>query len=210
LKTALILLLAASAATAEPSRLDELTALSVGSFTSVEQSSRDPSYAVAEAEIVRIWPGRTDGVWLYQEQSLLGERPDAVDPAQKEKPYFARVIHSVEEAPGVVRRTVHRLKDPQRAKGGWRSKTPLAELRPEDLLASECEIVVTRVAEKMWRSESGKCPNAYKGAAYAISLGVTVEGRYANWDRGFAADGTLMWGPASGGYIFVRKSGEKP
>jgi hypothetical protein len=206
---ALIASVAATSAVASdaPSYLDELTALSVGSFTTIDQSARDDRYSVAEAEIVRIWPSRADGVWLYQEQALLGDRPDALDATKKDEPYFARVIHSVETAPGVVRRTVHRLKAPEKAKGAWRKKTPLAGMGPDDLLPSECAITATRVAEKMWRSESERCPNAYKGAAYALSLGVTIEDRYANWDRGFTADGEQVWGPAAGGYVFIRKGG---
>lgn len=190
---------------AESPHLDELTDLSVGSFSTIEQARRDGRYGVAEAEIVRIWAERTDGRWLYQEQALLGESAAVLDPAMKEKPYFARVIRSIEVAPGVVERTVHRLKDPSKARGAWRGPSPLADLTPDDLLASECKITVERVAEKMWRSTSEKCPNAYKGASYAISLGVIVDGRYANWDRGFAADGAVVWGPTGGGYVFVRK-----
>lgn len=187
--------------------LEESSAMTVGSFTTIDQARRDSRYGVAESEIVRIWPDRKDGHWFYQEQALLGETAATIDPAMKEKPYFARVIHSVEASPGVVMRAVHRLKDPSSAKGAWRSKTPLAGLSDADLLPSECMIRVERIAEKMWRSTSEKCPNSYKGASYALSLGVSTEDRYANWDRGFAADGTRVWGPASGGYIFVRKQG---
>jgi hypothetical protein len=186
------------------SHLPELTAMTVGSFSTVDQAQRDSRYGVAEAEIVRIWPERTDGVWLYQEQSLLGETAASADPAMKAKPYFARVIHSVETESGVVMRTVHRLKDPQKALGAWKKASPLKGLTPKDLLPSECSITVERVAEKFWRSTSAKCPNAYRGAAYAISLGVTVDGQYANWDRGFTADDKHVWGPATGGYIFKR------
>jgi hypothetical protein len=189
----------------EPGHLDELTEISVGSFSTLDQARRDDRYGVAEAEIRRIWPNRKDGHWLYQEQTLLGESAAAIDPGMKERPYFARVIHSVEIAPGVVERSVHRLKDPAKARGGWRKDAPLGALSPADLEPSDCKITVERVAEDMWRSSSGKCPNAYKGASYAVSLGVAIEGRYANWDRGFSADGALVWGPADGGYIFTRK-----
>ncbi len=197
----------AAANAAEAPKVDylaELTAMTVGSFSTIEHAKRDARYGVAEAEIVRIWPARTDGVWLYQEQALLGESAAKFDRSLKAKPYFLRVIHSVETAPGVVTRTVHRLKNPAAALGAWKTKTPLAGLLPDDLEASECTISVERVAEKFWRSTSARCPNAYKGAAYAVSMGVTVDGQYANWDRGFAADGTHVWGPASGGYIFKR------
>lgn len=199
----------AQAETAGPSYLDELAALSVGSFTTADQSARDERYGVAESEIVRIWADRTDGVWLYQEQAFLGDRPDTVDPAAKERPYFARVIRNVETAPGVVRRTVHKLRNADAARGVWRTPAPLAGLSPDDLEPSECTIMAHRIAEGFWRSESEKCPNAYKGADYALSLSIVTDGAYANWDRGLRADGGHVWGPEGGGYIFIRKDQAK-
>lgn len=184
--------------------LDELTAMTVGSFSTIAQAREDGRYGVAEAEIVRVWPDRTDGVWLYQEQALIGESAARRDRAMKARPYFQRVVHSVETAPGIVTRFVHKLKEPQRALGAWKSKAPLAGLSPDDLMESECAITVERIAAKMWRSASEKCPNAYKGAAYAFSLGIVTDGQYANWDRGFTAEGKHVWGPATGGYIFKR------
>ncbi|MEM9705271.1 MAG: chromophore lyase CpcT/CpeT [Pseudomonadota bacterium] len=189
-----------------PTYLDELADLSVGSFTTVEQSARDDRYGVAEAEIIRIWSGRSDGVWLYQEQAYLGDRPNAVDRAAKERPYFARVIHNTEVSPGVVRRTVHKITDAERVRGAWNDPTLFSSLSPEtDLSPSECAITAERVAEGFWRSQSDKCPNSYKGADYALSLSVITNGRYANWDRGLKEDGAHVWGPKSGGYIFIRK-----
>lgn len=203
---AMIGLTAASAA--ETFYLDELISISVGSFTTRTQAERDPRYGVAEAEIVRVWPERTDGRWLYQEQAFLGESARKIDPAMKDKPYFARVIRSVEVSPGVVERSVYKLKAPKKAQGAWKTEAPLAGLSPDDLLPSECGIRVERVAEKMWRAQSEDCPNAYKGATRAVSLGIILDGRYANWDRGFDADGAQVWGPDSGGYIFVKKDGK--
>ena len=98
-----------------------------------------------------------------------------------------------------------KLKDPAFAVGAWRETAPLESLTVDDLEDSECAITATRIAENMWRSESDQCPNGYKGAAYALSLGIILEGRYANWDRGFDTNGAQVWGPESGGYIFVRK-----
>ena len=49
----------------------ELAALQAGSFTTAAQATMSPSYAEVEAEIVRIWPDRDDGVWMYQEQAIL-------------------------------------------------------------------------------------------------------------------------------------------
>lgn len=185
--------------------LDELAVLSTGSFTTIEQSAADDRYGVAEAEIVRIWPTRRDGLWLYQEQAYLGDRPDALDPGAKERPYFMRVIHSAEVSPGVVRRTVHKLKAAEAVRGAWREAVPLADVSPEDLGMSECTIIAERIARGFWRSQSEQCPNAHKDADYALSISLLTEGRYANWDRGLKRDGTHVWGPETGGYIFVRK-----
>jgi hypothetical protein len=203
---ALLALFAAAASASPSTHLEELTAISVGAFTTIEQAARDPRYGVAEAEIVRIWPERTDGVWLYQEQAFLGESATDIDPAMKSRPYFARVIRSVETAPGVVERSVYRLKSQEAAQGAWKAAAPLADLSPDDLFPSECRIRVERIAEKMWRAQSEDCPNAYRGATRAVSLGIILDGRYANWDRGFDAAGAQVWGPDSGGYVFVNKT----
>ena len=183
----------------------ELTALSVGSFSTLEHAKRDSGYGVAEAEIVRIWPDRNDGVWLYQEQALLGYDVAELDATMKDRPYFARIIHSREIEPGIVKRTIHKLKNASQAQGAWQEQEPLKTFSPSNLEKSECSITVMRIAENFWRSESEKCPNAYKGAAYAVSYGITTVDQYANWDRGFKEDGTHVWGPATGGYIFNRK-----
>lgn len=183
----------------------ELLALSLGSFTSIEQSARDNRYAVVESEIVRIWPDREDGYWFYQEQALLGQTPDNVDRSIKDKPYLVRVIHSVEVEPGVFRRTPHKLKNPAATLGAWRTEAPLSNVSLDDLVPVACSLTLKRVAENYWISQSEPCPNAYKGASYALSLGVKHEGGYANWDRGFTEAGEHVWGPATGGYIFKAK-----
>lgn len=186
---------------------DELTAISTGSFSTLQHAIENPGYGVAEAEIVEIWPGQADDeIWFYQEQAFLGETPETIDPAMKARPYFARVIRSVETEPGIVRRSVYKLKKPEMAAGRWKDAAPLERLSPEDLRPSECDITFIRIAHNFWRSESQKCPNLYKGAEYAISLGVVTSGAYANWDRGFDANGSVVWGPKKGGYVFQRKN----
>lgn len=184
----------------------ELTRLTVGSFSTLKHARENTGYGVAEAEIVEIWRDKkADEVWFYQEQALLGENADEIDLSQKDRPYFARVIRSVETEPGIVRRSIHKLKDAESVRGAWRNETPLANLSRDDLKPSECAITVTRIAKNFWRSESDKCPNEYKGAVYALSLGVVTQAGYANWDRGFASDGAVVWGPVSGGYVFRPK-----
>jgi len=189
---------------AAPTFHEELTQLTVGSFSTLQHAIENSGYGVAEAEIVQIWQDRDDGVWFYQEQAFLGESAETIDPAKKDAPYFARVINSTEIETGVVRRTVHKLKNPESARGGWRNPALFDGISVDDLAPSECAITVTRIAKNFWRSESEKCPNAYKGAAYALSLGIVTDDGYANWDRGFSSKGDVVWGPTMGGYVFRR------
>ena len=69
-----------------------------------------------------------------------------------------------------------------------------------------CKTVMARTGAM--RFEGGTlgttCSNDYKGAAYAISQSVLEADGMTNWDRGFAADGTQVWGPEYGGYQFRR------
>lgn len=193
---------------AAPAFHDELTNLTVGSFSTLQHAKENSGYGVAEAEVIQIWHDRGDGVWFYQEQALLGESADAIDPANKSAPYFVRVIKSTEIESGVVRRSIHKLINPEVARGAWRDPAQFNGVSVDDLEPSECAITVTRIANKFWRSESEKCPNAYKGAVYAVSLGIVTDDGYANWDRGFSSDGEVVWGPTLGGYVFRRNGGQ--
>ncbi|HRW89883.1 MAG TPA: CpcT/CpeT family chromophore lyase, partial [Flavobacteriales bacterium] len=62
--------------------LAELASWMTGSFSSAAQAEADTNYYAIELEMARIWPERTDGVWLYVEQAVA---------AKKEKPYRQRV-----------------------------------------------------------------------------------------------------------------------
>jgi hypothetical protein len=64
-----------------------------------------------------------------------------------------------------------------------------------------------RIGEGHYTGAAG-CPNAYKGGVRVDSRSVRTPDTYVNWDRGFDADGELIWGPADGGYIFKRWSAE--
>ena len=64
--------------------LEALATTMIGSYSSAAQATEDTSYFNIELEMVRIWPKRKDGVWLYVEQAVA---------TSKEKPYRQRVYH---------------------------------------------------------------------------------------------------------------------
>jgi len=178
--------------------LEEYARIAPGSYTTAAQAARDDRYDTVEAEVVRIWPERTDGVWLYQEQAIIN-RKDLTPAQAKAQPYFQRVARVHREKDGRLRRDNHVITNAKAFTG------KPATLRFEHLGPAGCHNLLERVAEGHWTARTENCANSYKGAAEMRSVSVQTADTYANWDRGFSADGKHVWGPTDGGYIFVKK-----
>lgn len=178
----------------------EYAELLIGSFSSERQARTDARYDVVEARVVRIWPERSDGVWLYQEQALLGGA-NAIDPSARSRPYFQRIVHLQDIGPGMVRTTTYPMLRPERFVGAWRAPESIGA---DALGGGGCAGIATRVAAGFWRGENLDCPNAYRGAVRVTSHSLRTAQSYANWDRGWNIEGEQVWGPADGGYVFDR------
>ena len=180
------------------SLLDDYVRLQSGDFTSEAQARQDPGYQVALWHIVEIWRG-TDSAerWLYTEAWL--EKAPA--------PYIQRITRLRVEGEGTVVASRQTIPEAARFAGAWREPGRFEALKPADLTPLPgCDVLITRTgAGRFEGSTAGDhCRNAYKGAVYAVSyLALTAAGM-TNWDRGFDADGNLKWGPAAGGYQFLR------
>lgn len=175
-----------------------------GSWSSAAQSI-DPGYDWVESEVRQIWPDREDGVWLYQENAIIAASPEAaIEGTPKARPYFQVVVHLQDVGGGALHTTTYKVADRAAAKGAWSNP----EAFSSDWLGEvSCMGSMHRVGQGFWRGET-TCPNNYKGAARVVSLSVRSPGAHVNWDRGFDADGTHVWGPADGGYVFERKETE--
>lgn len=193
-------LLADPAHALEPA-LDAYAAQVIGSFTSLEQSRGSDEHSEVEAEIVRIWPERTDGVWLYQEQAIM-DMPQL----GKARPYFQRIGHVYRDADGRFRRDNYELTDPKAFIGAYADPSRFAALSPDQLGEQGCHNILTPIATGYWLSSVENCANDHRGAAQMFSIGIAEPDGFANWDRGVATDGSHVWGPPSGGYIFRRKN----
>jgi hypothetical protein len=193
----MLIFLAAGVALADP-ELAEFASLAPGTYSSAAQHAGDARYDEVEAEITRIWPERSDGVWTYQEQAILNR--DGVSRADaKAKPYFQRVTHLYRLPDGSMRRDSYTLKDPARFVGKPHDVTPGA------LGDKGCFHRVERIAKGYWTQRTESCANGWRGAVSMTSNGVQTPTGFANWDRGWSADSKQVWGPVAGGYIFVRK-----
>ena len=193
-----------AAATAPDAALGEdYAAAAIGHFSSEAQHAEDPRYDWAEARIVRIWPARTDGVWLYHEQTIVNT-PGLLPAEARRRPYFQFVARVTPIGPGLLRRDNFRVLDKAKWLGVTTADARLAALSPTDLAAPSCHNRMEQVALGVWSGRTESCTNAYKGAAWMQSLSVTTHSAHINWDRGFDAAKTRVWGPAAGGYKFLR------
>jgi hypothetical protein len=201
--TPLILL---AAVAAEPGLAEDYARAAEGAFSSEAQHRADPRYDWVEARVVRIWPERTDGVWLYQEQAIVSA-PGLSPMAARAKPYFQFVARVTQIGSGVLRRDNFRVKDGAAWLGLTAADPRLARLSQADLAPPSCHNRVEKVSSGVFTGRTESCANSYKGAAWMQSLSVTMADVHVNWDRGFDLEGNRVWGPAAGGYVFRRKGG---
>jgi hypothetical protein len=179
------------------SDLDLLASWMTGSFSTAAQAVDDPDFFDISLHVAPIWPDRSDGRWLYVEQAVT---------EHQDQPYRQRVYRLRELAPGLFESQVLTLPDPSSVIGAWRLEDPLAELSPEDLTErAGCAILLRRRGETFEGSTlASLCTSTLRGASYATSEVVVTPDGVVSWDRGFAADGSQVWGAVKGGYVFDR------
>ncbi len=178
--------------------LDRLAGWMIGSFSSAEQAALDTEFRDIRLEVVRIWPQRDDGYWLYVEQATA----EALD-----KPYRQRVYHLRGLDAGYIESSVYTIKNDSVFAGAWRSPEVFLTLPLDSLdLREGCSIVLRPFAEFAFVGNTiGRvCESSLRGAAYALSEVEIYADRMISWDRGFDAAGKQVWGATRGGYVFKK------
>jgi len=180
---------------AEPS--DDLALLAewmTGFFSSLQQSLDDPQYWDIHLHMAPIWPGRSDGYWIYVEQAMAGQDP-----------YRQRVYHVTEPVSGRFASKVYELENPDAYIGAWDDTAIFNILSPEDLVDRPgCTIYLVRDPGGAFRGSTHEqdCLSELRGAAYATSRVRITAGRLMSWDRGYDTAGNQVWGATRGGYVF--------
>ncbi|MEO1245028.1 MAG: CpcT/CpeT family chromophore lyase [Pseudomonadota bacterium] len=193
-----LLLLIATSQAAAADTLDDYVELATGSFSTAAQAASDSRYDAVTWHIAEIWQDREDdGRWLYSESWIDGS----------ERPYMQRLSRVSLAKDGSLLAERYILPDTASFVGAHRDTARFDALGIERLEKLEgCDGVLVRAGAK--RFEGGtigkRCGSRYKGASYAISHSTLRKDSMTNWDRGFNADGELVWGPAAGGYRFDR------
>jgi len=182
-------------------RLAQLGRTMTGAFSSSAQAAADPEhFKDVRLVMTRIWPERTDGLWLYVEQAL------ATDLAN---PYRQRVYHVTERADGTLVSGVSTLAgDPLRFTDGSGRPFNFAAVTPAALASRDGCDVILRESGGVYagKTDDSGCSSDLRGAAYATSEVRIAPGEIVSWDRGFDAAGKQVWGATKGGYVFKRVS----
>ncbi len=180
--------------------LEQLAKVMIGSYTSAAQAEADTSYFNIELEMVRLWPERTDGIWLYVEQAAA---------RSKEKPYRQRVYHLQEVNDSIFTSDILSITGGETLYGAYKDGALLESLQMDSLVElAGCTITLTRRGEAYIGSTDGrKCSNAWGKATYATSEVSITPGLMVSWDRGYNDADEQVWGATAGGYRFVKRTG---
>ena len=185
-----------------PEAVGELARRLSGHLSSEPQSLREPSYFAVDLRSARIWPERTDGVWLYVEQALAA-RPEA--------PYRQRVYHVTGDAGFDGRWTseVYALDSPEDFVGAWApDRTDFEGMTPAQLVLRDgCAIHLAYDADAdsfHGSTHYDACGSDLNGARYATSSVRIGDGHLFSWDRGWSSPDQQVWGAVDGPYLFER------
>ncbi|MCC5786663.1 MAG: chromophore lyase CpcT/CpeT [Phycisphaerales bacterium] len=180
-------------------RAEPLAGWMTGSFSNEAQAAEAPDrFAKVQMHIVRIWPERNDGVWMYIEQALA---------AEPQSPYRQRIYRLTPAEESVFELDTFQLPERARFVGAWRKDEPLADLDPDRVDRLDgCTVVIHADGADSFRGSTiGRgCSSQLSGASYATSHIRISPSRIESWDRGFNARGEQVWGAVDSGYIFDR------
>jgi CpeT protein len=197
---AAILVGALACATSGAPSLEHLAGCLQGSFDNAAQAAADPEhFSDIRLEMVRIWPERTDGIWLYVEQA---------EAAALERPYRQRVLHLTALPDGRFLSSTATFADPLRFALAWQQPSRFAALRPEDLdTRTGCGVFLTADTNGIYRggTVAKACPSSLRGASYATTEVTVAADRMISWDRGYDAQDRQVWGAVKGAYVFRKR-----
>lgn len=185
--------------------LRRLSKLIEGNYTSAQQAANDPDkeYKEMRLHVKRIWKNRSEeeGLYYYVEQA---PEKDPLHPTRQQV-YQLRPRHDDDKLENII----HSLRRPGRFVGQWEDKEALVGLTPDSLVLNPgCSLIMyqTTAGEDGFRgvTDGRDCADPRQGAAYTTTDLTVLPTQIIWWERGFDLTDKQVWGPKSGGYIFVK------
>lgn len=178
--------------------LEQLTDWMTGEFDSSEQAAEDSSYYNITLKMTRIWPDKTNGIYIYVEQAVAST-PD--------EPYRQRVYFLSQIDEFNFSSDIYELKEPEKYIGTWQNAEDWSDSNVFDLKYKEgCTVFLNYDGfQYTGQTNKGACSSSLRGAAYATSEVVMLPSQLTSWDRGYDASDKQVWGAEKGPYIFKKK-----
>ncbi len=169
----------------------------IGEYNSESQSKLDSEFLNISMTMTKIWNSRTDGYWIYVEQSLMNK---------SDKPYRQRIYQLVKQGDQIISK-IYQFNDPLKYVGAHRDSSILAQLTFDKLTTKDgCDVILKRVEDRFEGGTKGNnCLSSLKGATYTSSEIILTANSMKTWDRGFDESGSQVWGSEKGPYIFLKK-----
>ena len=180
--------------------VDLLAQRLAGRFDSVDQAAADPdNYRAVQLHACVVEAPELGRRVLYIEQALV-ERVSA--------PYRQRLYVLAARAQDGASSRVFELKDPGPRVGLCDAPAHARRFGAAEVVEREgCRVELVRDGEAYRGGTVGKgCTSGLAGASYATSEVTITAQQIESWDRGFAADGSQVWGAELGPYRFARRS----
>lgn len=184
---------------AQDPELNKLRLWMSGDFSSRAQHQRDTSFFDIRLHMRPIWTERSDGFWLYVEQSLASSQA---------KPYRQRIYQVRRLNDSILSSQVYEMKNPLRFVRAWQDPSLLGSLSPDSLETREgCAILLRINAEGNFvgTTPEKSCLSRLRGASYATSEVIITRNLLVSWDRGWDAGDKQVWGSTKGGYHFRKQ-----
>jgi len=190
-------LIADNMRTASDNQLELLANYLSGSFSSTAQAASDSNFFDIHLNVVRIWPTRLDGIWLYVEQAAA---------ISLNNPYRQRIYHLYQTGDNYVS-AIYTIANQEAVIGGYKQVQLFESLTLKDVeLKAGCEVYLKYINNHFEGQTGDKtCPSDLRGATYTTSKVWLNANEMRSWDQGFNDKGLQVWGSTAGPYIFKRK-----
>ncbi len=155
--------------------INHLVSLMEGTFSNKEQSQEDSAFDNIIIHSKKIWTDRTDGKWLYFEET----DSDSID---KHVRNYVRQVTSTYE--GRFRADDFLIPNSQNFAGEWMKENPLSELTPDSLnMINGCEVIYTLMNDTLYEgmTEGKDCRGLDDTSGYLISEVIITNDMIINW-----------------------------
>ena len=171
-----------------------------GEFSSEQQAQTNSNYLNIYLNAVRIWPEKLGARWIYVEQAQAD---------QQAKPYRQRIYQVITGTHADLEVRIYSFAPSQTPPAGsYKDPSWFQRIDPVFLVPlGGCTMHFTTNTDGTFtgRIKGTGCRSTLHGADHTSSEVTVTAQEIRSWDRGWDSNGTQVWGPTTGPYIFLRR-----